>query len=67
MNERAPAYLKSIAPLLTELSTSATGLFMDELQSSSRDPEVVQFAIPQPCLCLFATTVPDPRGGDEQR
>jgi hypothetical protein len=58
MNPRSPQYLRQIATALIELSTSAVGLFMDAAKGANRDPEVVRFDIPDPCLCLYATTTP---------
>jgi hypothetical protein len=60
MGERAPPHLRAIASLLTELSTSASGLFLDDARAANRDPDAVRYDVPDPCFGLFATTVPEP-------
>jgi hypothetical protein len=60
MGERAPAHLKAIASLLTELSTSAAGMFMDAARAANKDPDTIRYDIPDPCFGLFATTVAEP-------
>lgn len=60
MGERAPPHLRAIASLLTELSTSASGMFLDDARAGDRDPTTVRYDVPDPCFGLFATTVPEP-------
>src|SRR5688572_33234953 len=64
MGERAPPHLRAIASLLTELSTSASGMFMDDARAANREPDAVRYDVPDPCFSLFATCVSEPLCAD---
>ena len=59
MDPRAPPYLRQIVALLMELSTSATTVFADNVRAADREQNTIKFDIPDPCLNVFATTVPE--------